>query len=80
MSRDLTKEEQTEFAKMYGAGLACGSCGNNDVSVKIWEKFGSDAAQVGGDIGPSGIIGALVACDLCDNAETIDRGRLLKAG
>jgi hypothetical protein len=80
MSRDLTKEEQAKFADMYGSGLICVACGNNDVSVKIWEKFGTDAAQVGGDIGPSGIIGAIVACDLCGNAETIDRGRLLKAG
>lgn len=80
MSRDLTKEEQAKFAEMYGTGSRCASCGNEDVTVKIWEKYGTDAAQIGGDISPTGIVGALVACDACGHAETVDRAHILKAG
>ncbi|MGI9511923.1 MAG: hypothetical protein ACR2OL_03395 [Anderseniella sp.] len=80
MSRDLTKEEQQKFAEMYGTGTKCASCGNEDVIVKIWEKYGTNAAEVGGDITPSGIVGALVTCDACEHAETVTRARLLEAG
>ncbi len=79
MSRDLTKEEQAKFAEMYGTGTKCVACGNQDVIVKIWEKYGTDAAQVGGDISPSGIVGALVTCDACEHAETVARSKLLEA-
>ena len=80
MSRDLTEEERGNFATLYGAGTACERCGTADVVVKIWEKYGSDAHLVGGDIGPSGIVGAIVACDHCDHAQTVARDRILEAG
>jgi Zn ribbon nucleic-acid-binding protein len=80
MSRDLTPEEREKFIDFYGAGAACESCGNTDVVVKIWEKYGTDAFKVGGDIGPTGIVGAIVACDPCGHAQTVARAQILKAG
>ena len=79
MSRDLTPEERQKFIESYGAGATCESCGTEDVIVKIWEKYGTDAHLVGGDIGPDGIVGAIVACDHCGNAQTVDRARILAA-
>ena len=79
MSRDLTTEERQKFVALYGAGQTCEKCGNEDIIVKIWEKFGSDAHLVGGDIGAEGIVGAIVACDHCSHAQTIDRNRILAA-
>lgn len=80
MSRDLTDEERRTFVALYGTGQACKACGNENVVVKIWEKYGTDAFQVGGDIGPTGIVGAIVACDACGNSETVDRSSILRAG
>jgi len=80
MSRDLTPEERTKFTELYGTGGACKNCGTTDVLVKIWENYGSDAHQVGGDIGPSSIIGAIVACDQCGHSETVDRSHIKQAG
>jgi hypothetical protein len=79
MSRDLTMEERKKFIALYGAGETCENCGSDDIVVKIWEKYGTDAHQVGGDIGPEGIVGAIVACDHCSHAQTIDRARILAA-
>lgn len=79
MSRDLTSAEREKFVALYGAGAACESCGTEDVVVKIWEKYGSDAHLEGGDIGPTGIVGAIVACDHCDHAQTVARARILEA-
>ena len=80
MSRDLTPAERTKFIDLYGTGSACRSCGNEDLIVKIWEKYGTDAHEVGGNISPTGIVGAIVACDACSHAETVDRAHILKAG
>jgi len=80
MSRDLTEDERKEFTRLYGSGAACERCGTTDVVVKIWEKYGSTAYEIGGDIGPTGIVGALVCCDACGHAETVGRDRILKAG
>lgn len=79
MSRDLTAEERQKFIALYGAGTACENCGDTGVIVKIWEKYGSNAHEVGGDIGPEGIIGAIVACDVCSHAQSVARSRILEA-
>lgn len=79
MSRDLTNEERAKFIDLYGTGKACKKCGTEDVLVKIWENYGSDANQVGGDIGPAGIVGAIVACDHCGNSETVARSQIKQA-
>lgn len=78
MSRNLTEEERQKFTALYGVGEACENCGDPGVSVKIWEKYGSDSYDIGGDIGPNGIIGAIIACDVCDHAQTLPRSRILE--
>jgi len=78
MSRDLTAEEKQKFIALYGSGTACEKCGNSDVTVKIWEKYGSNAHEVGGDISAEGIIGAVVACDACGHGQTVTRARILE--
>ena len=78
MSRDLTAEERRNFIALYGDGTACEKCGNPNVTVKIWEKHGSNAYEVGGDLGAEGIVGAIVACDACEHAQTIPRSKILE--
>ncbi len=80
MSRDLTEDECKEFNNLYGTGSSCKKCGDVSVSIKIWEKYGSNAHEIGGDIGPEGIVGALIACDVCEYTETVERSHILKAG
>ena len=80
MSRDLTEDERQKFIGMYGAGATCQRCGTPDVVVKIWEKHGTNAAEIGGDITGQGIIGAIVACDGCGNAQTVARSEILAVG
>ena len=77
MSRNLTKAEQARFQELYGTGDRCNNCGNQDVTVKIWEKYGTNAHEEGGDIGPEGIVGAIVACDGCGHGETVARDAIL---
>lgn len=79
MSRDLTTEEKQKFIALYGAGTACEKCGDTGVVVKIWEKYGSNAYEVGGDIDAKGIIGAVVTCSACGHGQTVDRSRILEA-
>ena len=79
MSRDLTAEEKQKFIALYGAGATCEKCGDAGVTVKIWEKYGSNAHEVGGDISAKGIIGAVVACDACGHGQTVARPRILEA-
>ena len=77
MSRDLTADERQKFIELYAIGTACEQCGNTDVTVKIWEKYGSSAGQIGGDISSTGIVGAVVACNKCGHGQTLARKRIL---
>ncbi len=78
MSRDLNAEERQNFIQLYKLGSACERCMDTQVSVKIWEKYGSDAWETGGDIGPQGIVGAVIACDKCGHGQTLARSQILK--
>ncbi len=79
MSRDLKADERRTFFEYYREGSACKSCENKDVVVKIWEKYGSDAGEINGDISPEGIIGAVVVCGKCGHSQTVARESILKA-
>ncbi len=79
MSRDLAPEEKATFSGHYGAGGACEQCGNSDVIIRIWEKYGSTSEDVGGDIGPDGIISAVVICENCGHGQTVARSEIQKA-
>jgi len=79
MSRDLATEEKQGFHELYGSGKACESCGNADVTIRIWEAYQSPAKDVGGDIGPTSIVGAVVICEACGHDQTIARSHILSA-
>lgn len=78
MSRNLTDDEKQAFIALYGAGAACENCADTGVTVKIWEKYGTNAHEVGGDISHQGIIGAIVACDVCGHSQTVARSQILE--
>ena len=78
MSRDLAAEEKQHFIDLYGIGSACESCGDTGVTIKIWEKYGTNAHEVGGDISSEGIVGAIVACDKCSHSQTLPRSQILE--
>jgi len=80
MSRDLTAEEKQKFIELYSVEAICERCGDTDVTVKIWEKYGSDSSKIGGNIGPEGIVGAVIACNKCGHGQTLTRSRILEAG
>jgi hypothetical protein len=79
MSRDLAASEKEAFQKLYGAGAKCRNCGNPDTIIRIWEKYGSGANKVGGDISPSGIVAAVVVCERCGHGQVLSRPELQKA-
>lgn len=79
MSRDLAPEEKATFQRFYNTGSSCTSCGNTDVTIRIWEKYGSTSKEVGGDISPEGIVSALVFCESCGHGQVVAREEILKA-
>lgn len=79
MSRDLAPEEKSKFTEHYGAGSSCESCGQADVTIRIWEAYDSPAKEVGGDIGPESIVGAMVICEGCGHGQTVARSEIVKA-
>jgi len=79
MSRDLADSEKPTFVSTYGTGGRCEKCGNSDVTIRIWEAYGSPAKAVGGDIGPKNIVAALVICDACGHGQTVPRSDILAA-
>lgn len=79
MSRDLAPEEHETFRGHYGTGVECEACGNTEVTIRIWEKYGTTSKEVGGDIGPDGIVAALVVCQACGHGQVIPRGQILEA-
>ncbi|MGI9538677.1 MAG: hypothetical protein ACR2N6_00840 [Miltoncostaeaceae bacterium] len=79
MSRDLASEEHDTFRSHYGTGEACKACGNADVTIRIWERYGTTSKEVGGEIGPDGIVAALVLCEACGHGEVIPRSQILQS-
>lgn len=79
MSRDLEAHEKLAFQKLYGVGGKCCMCGDPNVTVRIWEKYGATAQMVGGDITPSGIVAAVVICEHCGHGQIVPRSKILEA-
>ncbi len=79
MSRDLAQEEKATFTKTYKTGETCEACGNKDVTIRIWEKYGTTSKDIGGDIGPEGIVAAVIICESCGHGQTVSRADILKA-
>ena len=78
MSRDLAAEEKPKFVELYGAGESCEKCSNSDVAIRIWEAYDSPAKAVGGDIGPTFIVGAMIICENCGHGQTVSRAQIMK--
>ena len=76
MSRDLDKSENATFSSLYGAGKCCEKCNGSNLTIRIWEAYASPAKQVGGDIGPQNIVGAVVICDDCGHGQTVSRDQI----
>ena len=76
MSRNLEANEVPVFLETYGIDAACAKCGSGNLTVRIYEGYGSPAKAPGGDIGPGTIIGAFVICADCDHGITIARPQL----
>lgn len=79
MSRNLEPHEVETFGKIYGVERRCGSCGSSDITVRIYEGYGSSAKAPGGDLGPGSLVAAILICDACGQGVTLDRARLSKA-
>jgi hypothetical protein len=79
MSRDLAAHERTSFETLYGVGAKCRMCGDDRVTIRIWEKYGATAYMVGGDIGPTGIVAAVVICEHCGHGQIVPRYKILQA-
>jgi hypothetical protein len=79
MSRDLETSEAPTFHRFYGTGQSCEKCASTDVTIRVWEAFASPAKNVGGDIGPDSIVGAIVICKSCGHGQTVPRSDILKA-
>lgn len=79
MSRDLEPGESDHFGRIYGIERRCEKCGATDITVRIWEGYGSPAKTPGGDLGPGNLVAAVLICGACGHGTTIDRARLSKA-
>jgi len=79
MSRDLAAHEKALFQKQYGTGAQCQKCGNRDIAIRIWERFGSTARLVDGDISPQGIVAAVIVCEACGHGQIVSRSEILQA-
>jgi hypothetical protein len=79
MSRDLAAHEKVPFQKLYGVGAKCRMCGDDRVTIRIWEKYGATAYMVGGDITPTGIVAAVVICEHCGHGQVVPRSKILQA-
>jgi len=79
MSRDLDATEKPTFVDLYGTGAACEACGAADPTIRVWEKYGTTSYDVGGDIGPDGIVAAVVVCEACGHGQTVSRDHILQA-
>ena len=79
MSRDLVAHEKPLFQKRYGTGVRCQRCNNRDVAIRVWERFGSTAHMVGGDITPEGIVAAVIICEDCGHGQIVSRSEILEA-
>jgi hypothetical protein len=79
MSRDLAEHEKAPFQDLYGVGAKCRMCGDPRVAIRVWEKYGATAHMVGGDIGPTGIVAAVVICEHCGHGQVVPRSKILRA-
>ncbi len=76
MSRNLEASEVATFSRIHGVEPRCSVCGSSDVTVRIYEGYGSPAKAVGGDLANGNLVAAIVICNACGHGDTLDRARL----
>jgi len=76
MSRNLQPAEIETFKRIYAVDGNCPACKSPDLTIRIYEGYGSPAKNEGGDLGPGNLIAAVVICNACGQGTTLDRKRL----
>ncbi|MGO8831914.1 MAG: hypothetical protein ACLQE9_03745 [Roseiarcus sp.] len=76
MSRNLEASEVETFSKIHHVEPRCSVCGSSDITVRIYEGYGSPAKAVGGDLANGSLVAAIVICNACGHGDTLNRGRL----
>jgi len=78
MSRNLEPSEVETFSKIHNVEARCSACGSSDITVRIYEGYGSPAKAPGGDLGNGNLVAAIVICNACGHGDTLNRERLSK--
>jgi hypothetical protein len=76
MSRNLEPSEVEAFSKIHGVEPRCKACGSSDITVRIYEGYGSPAKAPGGDLGNGNLLAAIVICKACGHGDTLNRAKL----
>jgi hypothetical protein len=76
MTRNLEPSEVETFSKIYGVEPRCSVCRSSDVTIRIYEGYGSPAKAPGGDLGNGNLVAAIVICNDCGHGDTLNRTRL----
>lgn len=76
MSRNLEASEVETFSKIHHVEPRCSVCGSSDITVRIYEGYGSPAKAVGGDLANGSLVAAIVICNACGHGDTLNCGRL----
>jgi hypothetical protein len=76
MSRNLEASEVETFGKIHSVEPRCSVCGSSDITVRIYEGYGSPAKAVGGDLANGSLVAAIVICNACGHGDTLNRARL----
>lgn len=76
MARILPTDVVPAFLEAYGVTEISEDCGVDQLTVKIWDKYGT-APQDGDEIKPTGsFVAAVVFCDECGKSTQLHREKL----
>jgi hypothetical protein len=76
MARILPTDVVPAFLKAYGVTTFGDTCAPEDLTVKIWDRYGT-APKDGDVINPTGsFVAAIAFCDSCDKSIILNRDDL----
>ncbi len=78
MPRHLHPDGLAVFLNQQGLGAACESCGSGNLSVTVWDHYGTqpEGGSAEAKAGTGDFLAALVICQDCDAVTSLDRARL----
>ncbi len=78
MPRHLHLDGLAVFLNQQGLGAACESCGSGNLSVTVWDHYGTqpEVGSAEAKAGTGDFLAALVICQDCDAVTSLDRARL----